>query len=338
MRFAGDARAGALAVLALRSASRVALELGRGLPPGPTGLFQALAALEWERWLPRHDPWAVRVVGRTAVLRHTLHTARLAKDAIRERFAAKGLVAPPVDPAAPRVLVEVRVGEREAVAGLDLGGKSLHERGTDRSGTAPLREDVAAGLAILAGASTAGPVLDPFCGTGTLVAEAAGVALGRPPARDPRTTALAAIAPFRELPLERLARELAERAAGRRGVFLGSDADGAAVREARAALARQGLAGVVEIRECDVLDVEPPPGPGLLLTNPPWGLRLDERTAHAAWERLGQLAHRRLAGWRLAVLSGAPGLTRALGLKAERRFPVRVGGVDARLLLYTVRG
>ncbi len=336
-----DARlaASARATLALRAAGRVVLDFVRGVPAEPAPLGAAIRGIPWERWLPPGVPFAVRARGRSPALRHTVHVARLAKDAVRDRFRDRGRGAPPVDPRRPRVLLDVTIRRGSCSIGLDLGGGSLHYRRGPRNAAAPLREDVAAGLAILAGARGERPLLDPFCGSGTLLVEAAAVALGLPAARDPGRLALGVLLPFRDVPLSRLAEELAaRRPPPEHGPILGADIDPARVAETRRAVARAGLGGHVEVRQESVDRlVAPDPRPGLVLANPPWGRRLAGPGLRAAWRALGGLA-RRLPGWTLAVLSGDPGLTRELGLAAARRHPVLVGGVDARLLLYPLRG
>lgn len=336
VRLAGDAALGAQLTLGLRSAPRVIVELASGLPQESDGFLPAVAALAWEDWLDATTPWAVRVTGTTADLRSPLHTARVVKDAIRDRFRVQGQTAPPVVPATARVLVDFRLERGGASVGIDLGGGSLHQRETGRRGAAPLREDVAAGLALLAGVDRERPLLDPFCGTGTLIAEATALALGIPPRRPPAALALATLAPFRGLPLAELAHALQPERIPLHAPFMGSDRDPRALAEARAALKRQGLERHVELERAEVDAVEPPEGPGLVLTNPPWGLRLTDAAA-GAWRGLGTLARRALGGWRIAALSGNAEITHHLGLRAERRIPLMVGGVDARLLLYAVR-
>ncbi len=337
VRVPGDLLLGARLTLGLRSAPRVILELATGLPEEAEGFQPELTRIAWEEWLPREVAWAVRVTGTTEELRSPLHTARLVKDSIRDRFAARGLAAPPVDPRGARILVDFRLERGAASAGIDLGGHSLHARGTGRQGVAPLREDVAAGIALLAGVDPERPLLDPFCGTGTLVAEAAALALGIPPQRPPDSLAVSALLPFASLPLEAIARELRPERIPLHAPFLASDRNPRALAEARAALERQGLGRHVELECAEIETVEPPDGPGLVLTNPPWGLRLADEAA-GAWRGLGTLARQRLAGWTLAALSGNAAITRHLGFKAERRIPLTISGIEARLLIYAVRG
>lgn len=328
---------GARIVLAIRSASRVILELAAGLPTHADGLLGALCGLPWEDTLPMRTPWAVRAIGKSAELRHTGFAERLAKDGIRDRFRARGRECPPVDPAEPRVIVDLRIDKHGVAVGIDLGGGSLHERGTHRKVQAPIREHVAAGLAWLAGVRADQPLVDPFCGSGSLIAEAAAVALAIPAGRKAERTTLPRLALFRKLPLGELAADLQATKAGPHAPFLAFDSQESAVRSARMSLSRMGLASEIELR-CQGIDrfrADGLDGPGLIISNPPWGIRLDESVAQEAWRTMGTVA-RTLGGWRLALLSGNPAVTQSLGLKASRRFPVLVGGIDARLLTYAI--
>lgn len=338
--FTGSAADGARAALSLRSASRVVLQLKSAIPAAAEPLREQAAALAWEDFLPARTSWAARAVGTAPGLRHTVFTARLVKDAVRDRFRALGRAAPPVDPERPSIVIEVRIERGAATIGLDLGAASLHRRrGPGLHGAAALHEDIAAGLALLAAVSADEPLLDPFCGSGTLIAEAAAVALGLPPRRDPARMALSRLPPFRDLALSRLVEAGRARALPKHPPFLAFDCDPEAVQRAAVVLERSGLSEQVTLRVGSTPDLPLPPlPPGLLLSDPPWGLRLAAEEAGAAWSNLGRLAHGRLARWRLALLSGNPAATRRLGLRAERRWRVLVGGVDARFLLYRVRG
>lgn len=332
--FEGDASLGARLALAARVPVRVVLDVGRTETSAPAEVRDSLADIEWERLLPRNETWAVRAIGRSDELRHSGFVEQLVKDGVLDRFRGRGLPPPEVDPRAPRVLIDARVSAGGVLFGIDLLGSSLHRRGSARRGEAPLREDVAAGLAYLARVSDAEQIVDPFCGTGTLILEAASVALGLPVARDSRTTSLAVLPGFSHLPLRDLSREpLSD---PREVAVLASDESSAAVAETRRVAAIQGLGGVVSVEQRGISDL-PALEPGsLLLSNPPWGRRLDLERARAAWHELGRVARTQCRGSSLALLSGDREITRELGLRASRRFPVRLGPVDARLLIYPI--
>ncbi|GAB4371442.1 MAG: hypothetical protein Kow0062_06990 [Acidobacteriota bacterium] len=338
-RVACDAppRLAARLVLGARTPSRIVWQLAQRLPDRPRELVPALAEIPWEKLLGRHA-FAVRASGRSPELRHSGHAARVVKDGVVARYRARGLARPEVRPRAPELLVDAQVAPGDVRVGIDLGRGSLHRRGTGRRGRAPLREDVAAGLALLADLAGRRLVVDPFCGTGTLLAEAVALAAGVPAGRDPRALPLARLGPFAGLDLAALGAEGPEPAGLAQVRGLGADDDPDAVREARATLARLGLAGRVRVERTPVETLALPDDErGLVLTNPPWGRRLAATDVERAWAALGRLVRRR-PGWTLAVVSGDPALTRRLGLRASRHHAVRIGAVGARLLIYEIDG
>ncbi|MFN7965191.1 MAG: hypothetical protein U0V87_05845 [Acidobacteriota bacterium] len=267
-----------------------------------------------------------------------LFTARWTKDAIREAFHRVARELPPVVPHDPDVVVDVRFERGSATIGLALGVESLHRRGFERRTRAPLREDIAAGIALLAEVDATKPLLDPFCGSATLLAEAAAVALRVPPRRGDVADAIAQLPAFSEVDADRIVEELRARRIVEHAPFFGYEADSTQLPHARRHLEFNDLQDDVRVAVGRVPELSVPgevPA-GLLLTNPPWGRWLNH-DVETAWDGLGRFAKSQLAGWKMAVLSGSEGLTRGLRMKAERRYPLRIGSVDARLLLYQIR-
>ncbi|UCF68063.1 MAG: hypothetical protein JSV80_01825, partial [Acidobacteriota bacterium] len=247
MRARVDARDAARIALAVRTAPRVVLELSEPLPAEPAALAAGLRRMAWERHLPAGLSWAVRSVGRSARFRHTGYTSRWVKDQIRARFAAVRAVAPPVDSRAPDVLVDLRLMNESAHVGLHLGRGSLHRRAVPRHAAAPLREDVAAGLAWLADVHHNRPMVDPFCGSGTLIAEAVAVARRVPPDRD--LALLARLAVFADVNLEWIARELVDDALPMTAPVIAADRDRTSIEQTRDRLRRMRLADVVDVQQ-----------------------------------------------------------------------------------------
>lgn len=312
--------------------------LASSFPDERDAYFGAVTELPWPSWLPPDTPWAVRAFGESETLASPLFTARWTKDAIREAFARVAREMPPVVPHDPEVVVDVRLERGAASIGLALGVESLHKRGFERRTRAPLREDIAAGIAVLAEINPAQPLLDPFCGSATLLAEAAAVALRVPPRRGDIAEAISRLPAFSEVNTNLIIEELRAQRILQHAPFFGYEADSSQLPHARRHLEFNDLEDDVRVAVGRVPDIKPPGGLplGLLLTNPPWGRWLDH-DVEAAWEGLGRFVKAELSGWRMAVLSGAEGLTRALRMKAERRFPLRIGSVDARLLIYQIR-
>ena len=171
-----------------------------------------------------------------------------------------------------------------------------------------------------------------MCGSGTLLAEAAWLALGRAPG------CLRTGWAFERLPnfdREAFAAIRAEPlpAPGPDVRLYGADTDREAIAAARLNLAQAGLGERARLAPADAFELEPPEGPGLLLVNPPYGERLEEEPAQ--WRRLGDLLKQRYAGWRAVVLAGGPSRGKQIGLRPRPpRIPVRNGPLDARILTF----
>ena len=258
-----------------------------------------------------------------------------------------------------------------AILSLEGGGSSLHRRGYRAAmGLAPLKENLAAGLIALTGWDGSVPLVDPLCGSGTLLLEAAAAALGHAPGLRPPSelgsaatghgrafgpTASSRPAAARSFSFERWPdfdpglwrREVEAAAAQTRPAradgsavapLVGIEQDPAVLAQARANAAAAGLAEHLRLEPGDFRDFSPPPGPGILVCNPPYGDRLGRGDdLEALYADLGRMVRERCSGWTLWLLSGNPALTGALRLKASQRIAVSNGGIDCRWLRYEIR-
>ncbi len=271
------------------------------------------------------DAWAVACVGSRAA------------DAVKARLwqgPASGLPAARRELAArlPRVELEARREGDRATLSADAAGEPLFQRGwRQRVGAAPLRESLAAGLLLELGYDGSGPFLDPMCGSGTIAVEAALLAARRAPGLG-RTFAFESW-PGHDPARTRAVRErLAAPARVPPAAVHASDRNGGAVRLAGKNAAAAGALDWVLIERRDAADVTPPPGRGICLVNPPYGVRLD-REVEASWKALGALLPR-LRGWTVGVLAGDPSLARLLPGRPARTVDVRNGGLRCRLLVF----
>jgi putative N6-adenine-specific DNA methylase len=229
---------------------------------------------------------------------------------------------------------DLRVRRRggEATLSLDAAGSPLYKRGwRARAGAAPLRETLAAAALAFAGFDGERPFLDPMCGSGTLAIEAALRAARRAPGLSRRFA-------FEGWPghdPERTAALRARLAAAERTPpfpLQASDANGGAVRLARKNAEAAGVAAWLRVDRAEASRLEPPPGPGLVAVNPPYGTRLDGDPA-AAWRALAALLQR-LAGWRLCLLAPDRGLEKLLGRSPSAALSTRNGGLACLMLRY----
>jgi putative N6-adenine-specific DNA methylase len=297
-------------------------------------------ALDWERWLHPSMTFRVDVTGTAPGLNHSHFTALQVKNALVDAQRDLWGERSSIDLDDPDLSLHLHLGRGVAQLSLDGSGGSLHRRGYRAAmGAAPLKENLAAGLIRLTGWDGSSPLVDPCCGSGVLLIEAALAALQQAPGLE-RRFALEGWADFQP----ELWEKEVDRARQRRRrdltvpLLLGIEADPAIADQARANVEAAGLSGIIRISTSPFEDETLPDGPGVLVCNPPYGQRLgDEQELDALYSALGQFVRREASGWQLWLLSGNPKLTGALRLKASRRIPVSNGGIDCRWLQYEIR-
>ena len=297
-------------------------------------------ALDWERWLHPSMTFRVDVTGTAPGLNHSHFTALQVKNALVDAQRDLWGERSSIDLDDPDLSLHLHLGRGVAELSLDGSGGSLHRRGYRAAmGAAPLKENLAAGLIRLTGWDGITPLVDPCCGSGVLLIEAALAALQQAPGLE-RRFALEGWADFQP----ELWEKEVDRARQRRRrdltlpLLLGIEADPVIADQARANVEAAGLSGIIRITTSPFEDETLPDGPGVLVCNPPYGQRIgDEQELDALYSALGQFVRREASGWQLWLLSGNPKLTGALRLKASRRIPVSNGGIDCRWLYYDIR-
>jgi putative N6-adenine-specific DNA methylase len=333
--------------LELRTATRVLLRIGSFPARGFDPLRRRAARLPWERFLAEGDALALRVTCRKSRLYHSGAVAQRLREAIAERLG----FAPPPQPvpddaqeaepesrvdALRSQLVLVRIEHDLCTVSVDASGEPLHRRGHRQSiGKAPLRETLAAALLLASGWDAESPLLDPFCGAGTIPIEAALLARRRAPGRARRF----AFESWRDFDALRWAALLAAadaRSAAGSPRILASDRDAGAVAATRANAQRAGVEGDLEVSQRAISALEVPAGPGWIVTNPPHGVRLSRRDdLRNLYARLGQVLRARCGGWHVALLTSGTRLVGAAGLALEPQRELLHGGL--RLTLFTGR-
>ena len=249
-------------------------------------------------------------------------------DGQRNRFGLRSSV----DRQDPDLQLRVWLHKNQATLLLDTSGEPLDRRGYRlRVVAAPLREQLAAAVILASGWDGRGPVVDPMCGSGTLLAEAAFLARGTAPGASRQGWA------FEKLPgfdSDRFAQIRAEPLPipGPDVLLYGLDRDPEAVAAAAANLERAGLLAQATLATGDAYRFTPPEGPGLIAVNPAYGERLHEDADQ--WRRLGDLLKGSYRGWRAVVLAGGESRGKQIGLRPKRRIPVRNGPLDARILVF----
>jgi putative N6-adenine-specific DNA methylase len=258
------------------------------------------------------------------------------KDAVADEFREALGRRPDVETREPDVRVHVFLDAKWCTLYLDTSGEPLFKRGRrDKTGEAPLKKNLAAGLLRLSGWTPGIPLLDPMCGAGTILIEAAEMALGRSPGRG-RSFGFERLARFDAPAWEKLKAAAAarEEAPGPRAIH-GSELYGRTLDAARANLRDMGLEGVVSLKQANLLELSAPAAAGLLVTNPPYGVRLGEKEELAKfYPELGHLLKQRFAGWTAYIFSGDPELPKLIRLSATKRTVLYNGAIECRLYEY----
>ena len=341
--FSADAGQLAAVQLGLRTVSRVLVRLATFRATAFHELERAARQIDWAPILPAGAPFALRVTCRKSRLYHS--------DAVAERVAGAIVRAIPgatwqtgtdtSDEAdegggtnEPAQLFIVRFDRDRCTISADASGALLHRRGYRLAvARAPLRETLAAAMLLGVAYDPARPLVDPMCGSGTLAIEAALLARRMAPGA-PRPFA-AERWPQTDAAIWRAARAAASAAVlpAAPAPIIAADRDAGAIDAARANAERAGVVADIEFRVAALSALALPPGPGLLIANPPYGIRVGERgPLRDLFARLGQVARTQGAGWDLALLSADRALEAQVGLPWTERFSTSNGGIPVRLI------
>ncbi|MEM1032733.1 MAG: THUMP domain-containing protein [Myxococcota bacterium] len=336
--FVGPLRAGYRACLWSRVATRVLLFVRSVFAGSTRALYAELRRIPWAEHLGRDGRLAVTFVGTNDAIVNTRFGAQKTKDAVVDALRDDRGRRPSVDLDAPDVRIHVALQGTRARVSIDLSGTPLHRRGLDRDGgPAPMKESLAAGLLWLSGAAAEPevPVVDPMCGSATLLVEAAGMKTRAAPGLTRRRWGFSGWRGHDARAWQRLCEEARDvmRPLPPDTVF-GGDIDAAQHRRAREHLRRAGFERVVSLSRIPLADWSAPVGvpPGRVVTNPPYGARLDAAGVTSLWRELGNVLRCRFPGWDAWILAGRPALARQLGLRPRRRIPLFNGPLEGRLL------
>ena len=297
-------------------------------------------ALNWEQWLPPSMSFRVDVTGTAPGLNHSHYSALQVKNALvdlqRELWGERSSI----NLDHPDLALHLHLNRGGAVLSLDGSGGSLHRRGYRAAmGAAPLKENLAAGLIRLTGWDGRVPLVDPCCGSGTLLIEAVTIALRQAPGLG-RQFGLENWADFDSELWEREQHRARQRRRSDLDLapVVGYEQDPLVAEQARDNIRAAGLEGLISIQSGSFEQQTLPSGPGQLVCNPPYGSRIGANDdLEQLYRLLGSFLREQASGWQLWLLSGNASLTGALRLKANRRIPVSNGGIDCRWLNYVIR-
>jgi len=311
--------------LEVRGANKVLARIGSLRVFHLTELEKRARHVPWSNVLRADVPFRVEATCRTSKIYHSGAAAQRIEKAIRDTLGAEPAKDAPI-------VVMARIENDLCTISVDTSGELLHKRGFKVAvAKAPMRETMAALFLRQCGYVGEEPVVDPMCGSGTFVIEAAEIAMGLKPGRE-RPFAFEQLATFDgEVWNEMRRAPAAEKPAFR---FYGSDRDAGAIEMSRANAARAGVGDLTDFQQHAVSDLVPPTGPpGLVIANAPYGGRIgDRKRLEALYRSLGETLRTRFSGWRVGLITNEPWLAKATGLPfLPTTAPVAHGGMRVTL-------
>lgn len=337
VHFEGDNRLLYQSLLWSRLASRILLPLNEFKVHSDLDLYLGVQAIDWSTIFSIDKTFAVHFTGTNEDIRNSQYGALKVKDAIVDSFTRKTGQRPDVAKQQPDIRVNVFLQRDTASVALDLSGDGLHQRGyRDLAGLAPLKENLAAAIVSRSGWQNGTPMVDPMCGSGTLLIEAAMMASDRAPGLHRTHWGFNAWLKHDAALWHELTSEAQQRASqglqATTSRFFGSDNDRRVIEIAKANARRAGVAELISfgVKDAAQLQNPLPEGPkGTVVSNPPYGERLESEPALIALHNmLGRKMKSDFGGWQLSLFSASPELLSCLQLRAERQFKAKNGPLD----------
>ena len=338
VNFSGDWALCYRANLESRIASRILWRVKETQYQSEKDIYQAAFELQWQRWFDVTHTIRVNTTAIRCPLKSLEFITLLVKDAVCDRFRAHCNERPSVDTLDPDVRIHVFIEDDKLMLYLDTSGDALFKRGVrQHTNIAPLRENLAAGILRLMNWQPGIPLLDPMCGSGTFLIEAAQISLNIQPGiarsfafeklknfdaaiwQAMREQAIAAQLPVKPLEL------------------YGSDLYGDALKAASLNLEEAGLAECVQLKQANVLEISAPAEHGMLVANLPYGERMGELDELAElYPKLGDALKKKFGGWTAYLFTADKAILKLMRLSPSKRTPLFNGAIECRLLEYKI--
>lgn len=316
-----------------RLASRILLPLAEFDIYSDLDLYSCVFNLKWTDIFAVDNSFVINFVGVNDFIRNSQYGALKIKDAIVDHFVRQTNTRPNVAKHDPDIRIHAYLHKNRVTLSLDLSGESLHQRGyRQQTGQAPLKESLATAIILRSGWQIDEPLLDPMCGSGTLLIEAAMIAAKIPPGFHRKQWGFLAWKGFNPTLWNDLLLRAKQNICHPKGVFIGYDNNAIVLERAQQNARFAGVSDYINFAKQDVTQLINPlssESSGMIISNPPYGERLESEPALIALHTaLGQLIKQHFGGWRLSLFSGAPQLLDCLQMRADKQFKAKNGPLD----------
>ena len=317
-----------------RTASRVLLRLTKSGYRNEQDIYKAAKNIRWTDWFDLEQTFKVKVEGKRAQVKSLDFVGLKIKDAVCDVFRDACGARPSVGKIRPDIRIHAFIDERDIQIFIDTSGEALFKRGYRQdTGEAPMRENLAAGLLLLAGYDGTQPFQDPFCGSGTIVIEAAWIATRRAPGLM-RRFGFEKLKNFDAALWKKLQHEAETQIRPAPAAISGSDNDRYMIRAAVANAQAAEVDTFIRFEVTDAQETRPNGEGGILISNPPYGVRLAEVQAlQALYPQLGAWLKQHYAGWLAGMFTGDRDMPKFMRLSPKRKIPLYNGNLDCRLFL-----
>ncbi len=326
-------------LLHVRTALRILKPLAEQVVHNEQELYDFVSTIDWLQQMSVKNTFAIDCLSFHPTMNHNIFLSQKSKDAIVDQFRTKFGIRPSVDPKSPDVLINIHISpDGKTVVSLDASGKSLNQRGYRvATGPAPLNEVLAAGLIKMTGWSPDTTFIDPMCGTGTFLIEAALMAKNKAPGLLHDDYGIQKWPTFRSTLWKSLQDEARDMVRKDVDWIFGSDFNDRAIDSTIKNLKKARLTKNVKVRVGDVERIYIPEGAGLIIMNPPYGERIgDSDSLKDLYPRIGNMLKRNAKGYKAAILTGDKDFRKLFGLKYNDRTQVLNGRIECDFLQYEI--
>lgn len=338
VKFTGDKGTIYKANLNLHTALRILVPVHQFTVTDEQDLYKKIFNIAWEDYMGEDDSLAIDTVLSTKLFNHSQYISQKTKDAIADRFRERTGKRPDVDLKNPVLRINIHIHEETCDVSLDSSGESLHKRGyREKTNLAPINEVLAAGLVKLTGWDGKTPLVDPMCGSGTILIEAALIAARIPPGYYRESFGFMRwkhFLPFDETLWQTIFDAAVSKIETSQITILGGDLSPNVIRKARENIKRARVEDMVSVNAGDLISFDPPSTRGVVIINPPYGERMDRDDLAALYQSIGDTFKKKFSGYDCWLITSNKEALKHIGLKTSRRIPVFNGPLECRFVKY----
>jgi putative N6-adenine-specific DNA methylase len=321
--------------LQLRTCLKVLVPVFEFESNSPDDLYNFASRLSWDKYMDISQSFAVDFTIQSEFFNHSQFASLKLKDAICDSFRNKYDKRPDVNTEKPDILFNLHIFRNNVTISLDSSGISLHQRGNRREQTiAPINEVLAAGLILLSKWDKRSHFVDAMCGSGTIVLEAASMAVNKAPNIDRNYFCFKNWNNYNPVIFQEICNELEKNVTPFPYKIIGSDNNKRAVFTAKNNVQKSAFSNIIDIREISIQKMIPPMGNGTLIINPPYGERMESYQIDLLYKQIGTAFKEHFTGYTCAVISSDINALKIIGLKPMKKYPLKNGKLDCLYCLY----